>query len=174
MLDQIMKYQRFTPSSCKDIAILKLEFVAKTQLFWFIYSICRLCNFIFQPCMSPQGTSYMGSLKSASQYGSAVWPAIANKYTNKQINIDSEQSKTLQNRIQFNVKIQSKLEKGNEIRTFVLGIISYSISRAVQSCRGQAFILKLLSTHIGYRDKAFQINVILPTQIYSFYHLPQT
>ena len=46
-------------------------------------------------CMLPKGTSYMGSLKSASQYGSAVWPAIANKYTNKQINIDSKHSKTL-------------------------------------------------------------------------------
>ena len=27
-----LKYQRFTPSGCKDIGIIKFEFVAKTQV----------------------------------------------------------------------------------------------------------------------------------------------
>ena len=31
---QSLKYQRFTPSGCKDIGIRKCKFVAKTQFLW--------------------------------------------------------------------------------------------------------------------------------------------
>ena len=33
-----LKYQRFTPSGCKDIGIRKSEFVTKTQ---FLFKICK-------------------------------------------------------------------------------------------------------------------------------------
>ena len=29
-----LKYQRVTPSGCKDIGIRKFEFVVKTQIYW--------------------------------------------------------------------------------------------------------------------------------------------
>ena len=32
-----LKYQRFTPLGCYDIRIRKVELVAKTQFFWFVY-----------------------------------------------------------------------------------------------------------------------------------------
>ena len=34
-----LKYQRFTPSGCKDIRVRKCEFVAKTQFLWLTFML---------------------------------------------------------------------------------------------------------------------------------------
>ena len=41
VVDLSLKYNKFTPSGCKDIETIKLEFEAKTQFFWLINYIVR-------------------------------------------------------------------------------------------------------------------------------------
>ena len=49
-----LKYQRFTPSGCKDIEERKCEFVAKTQFLLFILlcTVEETCTCTLQPCYS--------------------------------------------------------------------------------------------------------------------------
>ena len=39
-----MKYQEFTPSGCTGIGVIKFEFVAKTQVLWFSYTLTQICE----------------------------------------------------------------------------------------------------------------------------------
>ena len=65
-----LKYQRPTPSGCKDIGVRKFEFVAKTQFFCYISFKSRYSNFIAsnQLKAGAQITIESQSYKSLTQF----------------------------------------------------------------------------------------------------------